>query len=75
MGRHDKNAEIVRTIVMLGNSLGLQVVAEGVEDDSQLQFLKSLQCPFAQGFLFCKPVAHAAAIAHLVASPQSRVTA
>jgi EAL domain-containing protein (putative c-di-GMP-specific phosphodiesterase class I) len=65
MQTHTKNSEIVRTIVMLGNSLGLQVVAEGVEDVQQLAFLRELGCPFAQGFLFSQPVPHDAAAALL----------
>jgi len=49
--------EIVRTIVMLAQNLGLRVVAEGVETEKQAVMLKHVNCKFAQGYLFSKPVA------------------
>ncbi len=39
----------------LAHSLGLQVVAEGIETPAQLERLKELGCEFGQGFLFAKP--------------------
>ena len=48
--------EIVRTIIMLARNLGLDVVAEGVETAEQLAYLKSLDCEYAQGFLFAHPL-------------------
>src|SRR5437899_135593 len=50
--------EIVRVIIMLDHSLGLKVVAEGVETQAQLDLLKGLGCERAQGYLFSKPVDH-----------------
>jgi EAL domain-containing protein (putative c-di-GMP-specific phosphodiesterase class I) len=50
--------EIVRVIVMLAHHLGLEVVAEGVETQGQLDLLKRLGCERAQGYLFSKPVDH-----------------
>jgi diguanylate cyclase (GGDEF)-like protein/PAS domain S-box-containing protein len=47
---------IVRSIIPLAENLGLDVVAEGVENSEQLEFLKQLQCKYAQGFLFSRPV-------------------
>ncbi|HEY1676600.1 MAG TPA: EAL domain-containing protein [Candidatus Sulfotelmatobacter sp.] len=47
--------EIVRIIVMLAHSLGLHVVAEGVETPTQLDLLRQLGCENAQGYLFSKP--------------------
>ena len=73
MQTNGKNAEIVRTIVMLGSSLGLQVVAEGVENAEHLAFLQELWCPYAQGFFFSKPVPHEAAAALLRGSPSPPV--
>ena len=50
------DAVIVKVIVRLGHSLGLQVTAEGVETNEQLQFLRACRCDQAQGYLFSKPV-------------------
>ena len=52
---HD-NAAIVRTIIQMGHSLGLEVVAEGVEYEEQLAFLRKENCDFAQGHLFGDPM-------------------
>ena len=52
---HD--ATIVRTIVALAHSLGLVVVAEGVETQAQFACLREVHCDQAQGYLFFKPLA------------------
>jgi diguanylate cyclase (GGDEF)-like protein/PAS domain S-box-containing protein len=49
-------SEIVRTIIMLARSMGMDVVAEGVETDEQLASLKELKCEYGQGFLFSRPL-------------------
>jgi predicted signal transduction protein with EAL and GGDEF domain len=46
------DAVLVRTIIDMGHSLGMEVVAEGVESVRQLQFLHASRCNFAQGQLF-----------------------
>jgi EAL domain-containing protein (putative c-di-GMP-specific phosphodiesterase class I) len=43
-------------VIALGGALNLVVVAEGIENEEQLQFLKARACPVAQGFLFSKPI-------------------
>jgi diguanylate cyclase (GGDEF)-like protein len=54
---HDANAEmIVRAIITLGRNLGVQVVAEGVERESQVDFLRSESCDFAQGYYLGLPM-------------------
>ncbi|MFZ5586688.1 MAG: PAS domain S-box protein [Thermodesulfobacteriota bacterium] len=50
------DASIVNTIINMGRSLNLQVVAEGVETPEQLEFLRDNQCDQMQGFLFSRPV-------------------
>lgn len=50
------DAAIVRTTIDLGHSLGLRVVAEGVESDSVRETLAELACDAAQGFYFSRPV-------------------
>ncbi len=47
-----ENATIVRALVGLGNALGLEVTAEGVEDAATADALRAMGCEFAQGFLF-----------------------
>jgi PAS domain S-box-containing protein len=55
MENEKESREIVRIIIMLAHNLGLKVVAEGVETESQLAQLRELNCDFAQGYLFCRP--------------------
>ncbi|MBI4549662.1 MAG: EAL domain-containing protein [Candidatus Omnitrophica bacterium] len=50
------DAAIVSAMIVLAHSLSLQVVAEGVETQEQLDFLKKNKCDIVQGFLFSKPV-------------------
>lgn len=52
----DNDQAIVDTIIMIAHRLGLEVIAEGVEDISELNALKNLGCGQFQGFLFDKPL-------------------
>jgi EAL domain-containing protein (putative c-di-GMP-specific phosphodiesterase class I) len=56
MDEDEKSAAIVKTILMLGENLDIEVVAEGIETESQLATLNSLGCRLGQGFLFSEPV-------------------
>ena len=50
------DASITRTIVAMAHSFGMTVIAEGVETEEQLAFLRELHCEEFQGYLFSKPV-------------------
>ena len=50
------DATIVDTIIQMGKNLNMDVVAEGVEDEAQLNFLQKLGCNFVQGLLFGDPM-------------------
>ena len=56
MDNDEKDRAIAKTIIHLAHSLGLDVIAEGVEKEEHVGFLKDRQCKKAQGFLFSKPV-------------------
>ena len=56
IGIKPTDAVIVQTIIGMGNSLGMEVVAEGVENEEQRDFLERNGCHVYQGYLFSKPV-------------------
>lgn len=56
LSRNTKAPHILSSIVALGQGLGLSLIAEGVENALQLEFLKSIHCDCAQGFFFHKPL-------------------
>lgn len=53
------SAAIVRAIIQLGHTLQLTVIAEGVETDTQLAYLRNYGCDEAQGYLYSRPVSAA----------------
>jgi len=57
IGCDPEDEAVVRAIVSLGHALGRRVVAEGVENQVQLAFLRLLGCDAAQGFLLARPQA------------------
>ncbi len=65
IGSDHKDQAIAKAIIQLGKSLGLSVVAEGVEDEKQVSFLKTAQCDLIQGYYYYKPL-DAAAIAEIL---------
>jgi diguanylate cyclase (GGDEF)-like protein/PAS domain S-box-containing protein len=71
---HD-DATIVRSTIDLAHSLGLKVVAEGVEDQAVLKALIEYGCDAAQGFLFGRPVAAAEVTKRLAQLPASSTLA
>jgi len=56
IGIKPTDAVIVQTIIGMGNSLGMEVIAEGVETEAQRDFLERNGCHAYQGYLFSKPV-------------------
>lgn len=58
MEQGNGNDAIVEATIALGRTLGMNVIAEGVESETQLNTLKSLNCPEAQGFWFSKPLSN-----------------
>jgi len=56
VGNSSEEAAIAHAIIKLGGSLGLEVVAEGIEEPEQVDALQSLRCERGQGFFFSKPV-------------------
>jgi diguanylate cyclase (GGDEF)-like protein/PAS domain S-box-containing protein len=66
------DATIVRTIIEMGRSLGIEVIAEGVESQAQLEFLRDNGCNYGQGRLFGEPCTAEdllALLAHQAAGP------
>lgn len=54
--RDGDDREIVAAIIVMAHKMGMKVVAEGVETEAQLNFLRTNRCDLAQGFLFSRPV-------------------
>ncbi|MFZ5609866.1 MAG: putative bifunctional diguanylate cyclase/phosphodiesterase [Pseudomonadota bacterium] len=61
---------LVETIVTLARSLGMSIVAEGVETKEQLAVLRDLRCDYIQGFLFAKPMPAADAESFIRQTPR-----
>ncbi|RMF98263.1 MAG: GGDEF domain-containing protein [Gammaproteobacteria bacterium] len=51
-----RDRQIVASVVQLGHALGLEVVAEGIEDEAAMQTLLAMDCDTGQGYLFGKPL-------------------
>ncbi len=56
MCTHSQDAAIAKTIVTLAKELSLKVIAEGVEEFEQIEFLENMHCDFVQGFYYYKPM-------------------
>jgi diguanylate cyclase (GGDEF)-like protein/PAS domain S-box-containing protein len=56
LGADSTGASIVEGIIALAHSMNIRVIAEGVENETQLAKLTSLGCDYAQGYLFSKPL-------------------
>lgn len=62
MENNEDKLAIVKTIINLADSLGMDVVAEGIETVEQLSQLKKLGCKYGQGYLFDKPMSKGDAV-------------
>ncbi len=56
LSKNQESKSIVTAIIAMVHSLGFKVVAEGVEDEEQLAFLRSVNCDAIQGYLFSRPI-------------------
>jgi diguanylate cyclase (GGDEF)-like protein len=56
LGTASDNGEIARAIIAMAHALGMEVVAEGVENQLQLDFVREFKCNIVQGYFFSKPL-------------------
>ncbi|KOY82467.1 EAL domain-containing protein [Lysinibacillus macroides] len=56
IAKDDKNEAIIKAIISMSHNLGLEVVAEGIEEPTQVDFLKRHHCQKGQGYLYNKPL-------------------
>jgi EAL domain-containing protein (putative c-di-GMP-specific phosphodiesterase class I) len=61
IGKPGKNADLVRTMILMARDLGMEAIAEGIETKEQLALLQSLACQSGQGFLMSRPLDEASA--------------
>ena len=71
LGKDARSVQLVRSIIDLGHHLQMEVVAEGVEDETTLELLERLGCDRAQGYHVCRPQPASTFIASL-ATPVAR---
>ncbi len=69
MDTDERDMELVRMIILLAHTLGMEVVGEGIESESQLGLLRELNCEFGQGYFFEKPLPEDEAAKMLAESP------
>jgi len=70
MHTHQENQGLVPAMIGIAHSIGMSAIAEGVETDSQLAQLKSLNCDFAQGYLFSEPLSSQSLLDLLNSNPK-----
>jgi diguanylate cyclase (GGDEF)-like protein/PAS domain S-box-containing protein len=59
LGHHNsenQKSAIVQAIIKLGESMGISIVAEGIEQQEQASYLQSLNCAYGQGYFFSRPI-------------------
>ncbi|MEH1854179.1 MAG: EAL domain-containing protein [Nostoc sp.] len=70
MQENKENMGLVPAMIGIANSMGMSAIAEGVETEEQLAQLRSLNCNFAQGYLFSQPIEQQLVLKLLAAAPQ-----
>jgi diguanylate cyclase (GGDEF)-like protein len=70
MQENTENMGLVPAMIGIANSMGMSAIAEGVETQEQLVQLRSLNCNFAQGFLFSQPIEEQLVLNFIAAAPQ-----
>lgn len=70
MQDNKENMGLVPAMIGIANSMGMSAIAEGVETQEQLAQLRSLNCNFAQGYLFSKPIEQRLVVELLTSAPQ-----
>ncbi|RCJ36147.1 diguanylate phosphodiesterase [Nostoc punctiforme NIES-2108] len=70
MQDNKENMGLVPAMIGIANSMGMSAIAEGVETEEQLAQLRSLNCNFAQGYLFSQPIEQQLALKLLNSAPQ-----
>ncbi len=70
MQENKENMGLVPAMIGIANSMGMSAIAEGVETQEQLALLRSLNCDFAQGYLFSEPVEQQLVLKLLASAPQ-----
>ncbi len=69
----NRNAAIIKAIVTLAETLGLETTAEGVEQQDEIAFVRDLGCSHIQGFVYGKPAPVASVVGHLAEHGASAV--
>jgi EAL domain-containing protein (putative c-di-GMP-specific phosphodiesterase class I) len=69
-----ESAALIHSLVQLGKALGIETLAEGIEEQAQLSHLKREECDSGQGYLFARPLS-VSALEELIAALPSTVTA
>ena len=74
IGNQGENSEIIKTIMLLAQDMNVNVIAEGIETENQLENIKALKCDYWQGYLFFKPVDSEHAEALIKTLPNTKIS-
>ncbi|HKI85501.1 MAG TPA: EAL domain-containing protein, partial [Thermoanaerobaculia bacterium] len=56
IANHERNRAVVEAVLLMGERMGLRVIAEGIETEEELEILRALGCRYGQGFLLGRPM-------------------